>query len=44
MELELSINPFMRTESEEVKNYAEQHGADSNDFRVLRVKKISFNL
>jgi hydroxyacylglutathione hydrolase len=46
LDMELLINPFLRTESPEVQSYAHQHGAASNDsleiFRVLREQKNSF--
>ncbi len=45
--LELSINPFLRTEHKEVINYALQHGALSpvslEVFKILRNQKNSFN-
>ena len=47
LDLELSINPFLRTENEEVINYALQHGAPSSGsldvFKILRNQKNSFN-
>ncbi|WP_131794446.1 hydroxyacylglutathione hydrolase [Fluoribacter gormanii] len=46
LELELSINPFLRTDKPEVQRYALTHGATSNNslevFRVLREEKNSF--
>ncbi len=46
LELELLINPFLRTDEPEVQKYALTHGATSNHsleiFRVLREKKNSF--
>lgn len=46
LELELSINPFLRTDQLEVQKYALKHGATSNNsleiFRVLREEKNSF--
>jgi len=44
--LELSINPFLRTDNQEVKKYALKHGASSESsldvFRVLRNQKDRF--
>jgi hydroxyacylglutathione hydrolase len=47
LELELSVNPFLRTDLVEVKNYASKHGAQSQDsltvFSVLRQQKNNFS-
>ncbi|HAT2047943.1 TPA: hydroxyacylglutathione hydrolase [Legionella pneumophila] len=46
IDLELSINPFLRTDEEQVKQYALSHGARSSDsldvFKVLRNQKNLF--
>ncbi|MCL9684660.1 hydroxyacylglutathione hydrolase [Legionella maioricensis] len=47
LDLELSINPFLRTGNKDVINYALQHGALSSEslevFRTLRNQKNAFN-